>query len=71
MTPHPYLYEKLLAEHRSQIQHDMQQIRMLAHVGHRRTFMRSTVGSLGTLLRALGSHLQRPEQRNPVPLHSS
>jgi hypothetical protein len=59
MIPHPYLYEKLIATRHAQIQHDMQQSRMQAHAEQRRTLVRSTVGSLGTLLIVLGSHLQR------------
>ena len=71
MTPHPYLYEKLLAERHAQILHEMQQNRMLAHAGQRRMLMRHTVGRLGTLLIELGSQLQRIEQRDGVSLHSS
>ena len=71
MIPHPYLYEKLIASHHAQIQHDMQQIRMQAHVRQRRTLVRFTVGSLGTLLVVLGSYLQRIGQRNEASLHSS
>jgi hypothetical protein len=59
MIPHPYLYEKLIASHHSQIQHEMQQIRMQAHVRQRRTLVQFTIGSLGTLLVVLGSYLQR------------
>jgi len=71
MIPHPYLYEKLIATRHAEIQHDMQQIRMLAHAGQRRTLVRLTVGSLGTLLIALGSQLQRTGQRSGASLHSS
>ncbi len=71
MTSHPYLYEKSIAARHAQIQHDMQQSRMQAHAGQRRTFVRSTVGRLGTLLIALGSQLQRTEQRSGASLHSS
>jgi hypothetical protein len=71
MTPHPYLYEKLIAARHTQIQHEMQQIRMLAHLGQRRTLIRSTVGSIGTLMRVLGSHLQRTDQRRGASFHSS
>jgi hypothetical protein len=71
MTPHPYLYEKLIATRHAQIRHDMQQSRMQAHTGRRRTLVRSTVGSLGTLLIALGSQLQRTGQRSGASLHSS
>jgi hypothetical protein len=68
MTPHPYLYEKLIATRQTEILHDMQQSRMQAHTGKRRTFVRSTVGSFGTLLIELGSHLQRTGQRSGASL---
>jgi hypothetical protein len=71
MTPHPYLYEKLIATRHAQIRHDMQQSRMQAHTGRRRTLVRSTAGSLGTLLIALGSQLQRTGPRSGASLHSS
>jgi hypothetical protein len=71
MTPNPYLYEKLIAARHAEIRHDMQQIRMSAHTGQRRTLVQSTMGSLGTLLIELGSHLQRAGQRSGAPLHSS
>jgi hypothetical protein len=71
MTPHPYLYEKLIAAHQAQIRHDMQQIRMSARTRQRRTLIQSTIGSLGTLLIELGSQLQRAGQRSKAPLHSS
>ncbi|HEY6287254.1 MAG TPA: hypothetical protein VIX20_16430 [Ktedonobacteraceae bacterium] len=71
MIPHPYLYEKLIATRHAEIQHDMQQIRMLAHAGQRRTLVRFTVGSLGTLLVILGSYLQRTGQRSGASLPSS
>jgi hypothetical protein len=71
MTPHPYLYEKLLAERHAQILHEMQQNRMLAHAGKRRMRVRHTVGRFGTLLIELGSQLRRIGQRSGASLHSS
>ena len=70
MTPHPYIYEKLNASRHAQIQHEMYQSRM-AHAGQRRTLVRSTVGSLGTLMIVLGSYMQRTAQRSGASLHSS
>jgi len=70
MTSHPYLYEKLIATRHAEIQHDIQQSRMQAYAGKRRTFLRSTVGSFGTLLIVLGSFLQRTGQRSRASLHS-
>ncbi len=63
MTPHPYFYEKLIAIRHAEIQHDMEQSRMQAHAGQRRTFVRSAVGSFGTLLIEMGYRLQRSGQR--------
>ena len=71
MTPHPYLYEKLLVERHAQIQRDMQQSRMLAYAGQRRMLVRHSVGMLGSLLIELGSQLQRMGQRSGASLHSS
>jgi hypothetical protein len=71
MTPHPYLYEKLIATRHAEIQHEMQQIRMQAHAEPRPTLVRSTVGSLGTLLIILGSQLQRTGQQSGASFHSS
>jgi hypothetical protein len=62
MTPHPYVYEKLMASRHAQIQHEMQKSRMLAHMGKRRTFVRSIVARLGSVMIVLGSYLQRTEQ---------
>lgn len=71
MIPHPYVYEKLIASHHAQIQHEMQQIRMLAHVRQRRTFVRFTIGSLGRLLIVLGSYLQQTGQQKEISFPSS
>jgi hypothetical protein len=68
MTPHPYLYEKLIATRHAEIQHEMQQSRIQAHTGQRRTFVRATVGSFGTLLIELGAHLQATGQRSGASL---
>ena len=68
MTPNPYLYEKLIATRQAEIQLDMQRSRMQAHAGQRRTFVRSTVGSFGTLLIELGSYLQRTGQGSGASL---
>ena len=70
MIPHPYIYEKLMASRHAQIQHEMQQIRM-ARAAQQRTLVRSTVGSLGTLMIVLGSYLQRATHRSRASLHSS
>ena len=71
MVPHPYVYEKLIASRHAEIQHEMQQIRMLAHLRQRRTLVRSTVGSLGKFLIVLGSHLHQTGQQNEIPFPSS
>jgi hypothetical protein len=69
MIPHPYVYEKLVASRHSQIQHEMQQIRM-ARAGQQQTLVRFTVVSLGTLMIVLGSCLQRTAQRSGASFHS-
>ena len=71
MIPHPYIYEKLAASHHAQIQHEMQQSRMQAQVRQRRTLVRYTIGSLGRLLIALGSYMQRTGQQNEASFPSS
>ncbi len=73
MIPHPYVYEKLIASHHAQIQHDMQQIRMQAHVRQQRTrtLVHLIVGSLGRLLVVLGSHLQQTGQQKEISFPSS
>ena len=70
MIPHPYVYEKLMASRHAQIQHEMQQIRM-ARAAQQRTIVRSTLGSLGTLMIVLGSYLQRTAQRSGASLPTS
>ena len=64
MIPHPDVYEKLVASRHAQIQHEMQQMRMLAHVRQRPTFVRLTIGSLGRVMIVLGSYMQRTGQQN-------
>ena len=71
MIPHPYVYEKLIASHHTQIQHEMQQIRTLRHLRQRRTFVRLTVGNLGRLLIVLGSYLQQTGQQKEISFPSS
>ena len=71
MIPHPYVYEKLMASRHAQIQHEMQQIRMLEQVGQRQTFVRFTAGNLGRLLIVLGSYMQRTGKQNKSSIPSS
>ena len=71
MTPHPYIYEKLIADHHAQIQHEMQQIRLRTHARQRPTLVRFIVGSLGRALIVLGSHLQRTEQQKEASVRMS
>ena len=71
MISHPYVYEKLNASRQAQIEHDMQQIRMQAHVRQQRTLVHLIVGSLGRLLVVLGSHLQQTGQQKEISFPSS
>jgi hypothetical protein len=68
MISHPYVYEKLVASRHAQIQNEMQQIRILAHVRQRPTLVRLTIGSLGRVLIELGSYMQRTGQQNDTAL---
>ena len=68
MIPHPDVLEKLVASRHAQIQHEMQQIRMLAHCKQRPTLVRRTIGSLGRVLIVLGSYMQRIGQQNDTAL---
>ena len=68
MIPHPDDYEKLVASRHAQIRHEMQQIRMLAHVRQRPTLIRLTIGRLGRVLIVLGSYMQRTGQQNDASL---
>jgi hypothetical protein len=71
MIPHPDIYEKLVASRHAQIQHEMQQIRMLDHVRQRPALVRRTIGSLGRVLIVLGSNMQRTGQQNEATVPSS
>lgn len=68
MIPHPDVYEKLVASRHAQIRNEIQQIRMLAHVRQRPSFVRLTIGSLGRVLIILGSYMQRTGQQNDATL---
>lgn len=68
MIPHPDVLEKLVASRHAQIQHEMQQIRMLTHVRQQSTLVRRTIGSLGGVLIILGSYLQRTDLQNDASL---
>jgi hypothetical protein len=71
MIPHPYVYEKLIATRHAEMQHHMQQARMLAQLKQRRSLVQLTAGSFGRLLKVLGSNLQRAGQRNEVSIPTS
>lgn len=70
MIPHPYVYEKLIAAHHAEIQHNMQQARMHAQAKQRRSLIRLTMGSFGRLLKVLGSNMQHTGQQNESSLPS-
>ena len=71
MISHPDLYEKLVASRQSQVQHEMQQIRLATAASQQRTLLRSTIGSLGKILVVLGSYLQQTGQQKKASLHTS
>lgn len=59
-----HLYDKALAQHRQDLQHEIEQQRMLAHLPrHRRRLGRRAIGRLGVKLVALGSWMEQIEQR--------
>jgi len=68
MIPHPDDYQKLVASRHAQIQHEMQQIRMLTHMRQRPTLVRRTIGSLGKVMIVLGSYMQRTGQQKDTVL---
>lgn len=71
MIPHPYVYEKMIASHNAQLQKEMQQARLAAQAGQRRTFVRFTVNNLGKVLIVLGSFLQQAGQQKKASLRTS
>ena len=68
MISHPDIYQKLIASRHAQIQQEMQQIRMLAHMRQRPTLVRRSIGSFGRVLIVLGSYMQRIGQQNDTAL---
>ena len=55
-------YDKLAAEHRQELQHEMEQRRLLAGLPHHNVARRAA-GRLGVLLVALGTRLDELDQR--------
>jgi hypothetical protein len=70
MISHPDVYQKLVASRHAQILHEVQQIRMLAHVNQRPTLIRRTIGSLGRVMIVLCSYMQRTGQQNKASVPS-
>lgn len=65
MHPNFYLYEQLAAAHRQELQREMEQSRMLAHLPRQRpTVVQLAVGRFGTLLVKLGTRLKQVEQHS-------
>jgi hypothetical protein len=59
-----HLYDRELMERRTAIQHEAEQRRVLAQLPHRhRSLGRHLVGTLGSMLVALGSRMERFERR--------
>ncbi len=71
MIPHPYIYEKMYASRHAEIQKEMQQARLAAQVGQKRTFIRLAAYTLGKSLIALGSNIQQMGQRKEASLRTS
>ena len=65
MLPNYYLQEKLIQAHHEELLRQAEQQRLLAHLpGYRESLARHLTGKLGILLVALGTRLQRLEQRS-------
>ena len=71
MIPHPYIYEKMYASRHTELQKDMQQARLAAQAGQRRTFVRLTAYTLGKILIVLGSSMQQMGQQREASLRIS
>ncbi len=71
MVPHPYIYEKMYASRHAEIQKEMQQARLVAQVGQRRTFVRLTVYTLGKSLIVIGSYMQQVGQKREASFRTS
>ena len=71
MVPHPYIYEKMYASRHAEIQKEMQQARLVAQASQRHTFLRQTAYTIGKSLIALGSYMQRAEQKRKASFRTS
>lgn len=58
-------YDRLAAEHRQELLHEMEQKRLLAGLPHH-SMARRAAGRLGVLLVALGTRLEELDQRGKV-----
>jgi hypothetical protein len=69
VLPTPYLQEKLVQAHREELLRQAEQQRFLAHLpGDRESLAGYLTAQLGVLLVALGTHLQRLEQRSKLAI---
>ncbi len=71
MIPHPYIYEKMYASRHAEIQKDMQDARLVAQVGQKRTFVRLAAYTLGKSLIVLGSYIQQAGQKREASFRAS
>ena len=68
MDPNMYLYEKAREAHDQDLQREMAESRLLAHLPrHRWSMSRHAAGKLGTLLLKLGTWLKQFEQPQSAP----
>lgn len=65
MSFNAHLYDKLAAEHRQDLQYEMERKRMLACLPHKHVGRRAA-GRLGVLLVAMGTRLEEFEQRGEI-----
>ncbi len=69
MQPYLYPYEKLVAAHHQELQHEMEQCRMLASLPRQYpTVVQLAVGRFGTLLVELGTRLKQVERRSEAAM---
>ncbi len=62
MSFNAHLYDKLAEDHRQELQHEMEQKRILSSLPHR-SMGRRAAGKLGVLLVSLGTRLEKFEHQ--------
>lgn len=63
MGPQLYIQERLSAERRQELVHEMELTRLVAHSHHQSSLGRRVIGKMGTFLVTVGTKLERFEQQ--------